>query len=215
MMRLGSGWFLAAIMLVISPAVSADVIFTDSTFDLSNYSLSPEFNSGTTTTFEQCVSCGNPGTALRVDSSSATGNGVYARAFINDTFAYDPGTQGAITSIDVSIDKNLGNNFAITAGGNTFRPTIQQGGNFYLATILGPPITTGSGGGETGYNTILQTALSATNFQRYDFSIGSFVAGTPDFTGGPLLLGLTQITTFAFPITPPALLFLRSMTIWI
>jgi hypothetical protein len=81
--------------------------------------------------------------------------------------------------------------------GNTFRPTIEQDGNFYLAAIPGPALNTGPVGGSTGYNTISQSGLTAADFQRYDFLTGSFVSGAPDFSGDPMLLGLTQITGIA------------------
>ncbi len=192
--RLGS-WLLATVVLLAPMAASANVVFTDGTFNLANYSESIAFNSGTISTFQQCPSCGNPGTALQINVSVPTGTGNFARAFINNTFAYDPLTQGAIRGIGAFVDKNLAVNFAVTGFGNTFRPTIEQDGNFYLAAIAGPSLTTGPGGGSTGYDAISQSGLVATDFQAYDFTTGSFVAGTPNFAGDPMLFGLTQITT--------------------
>jgi hypothetical protein len=197
MARSTTGLFLAAALLLCSKAGSADVVFSDSTFNLLNYSESPQFSSGTISTFQQCANCGNPGTALQINNSFATGTGAFALAFINNGFTYIPTTQGAILSISASVDKNEGINFAATGLGNTFRPTIEQDGNFYLAAIPGPTLTTGATGGATGYNTISQSGLTAANFQKYDFTTGSFVAGTPNFAGDPIFLGLTQITTLS------------------
>jgi hypothetical protein len=195
MRGLGSSWLLTAGLFAISGGASADVVFTDSTFNLANYSESAPFSSGATGTFQQCASCGNPGSALQINVSAPSGAGSFSLAFINNNFAYNPGTQGGITTVFASVDKNEGVNYAGTGFGNTFRPTIEQDGQFYVAAIPGPSLDTGPGGGSTGYNTISQSGLTAANFQEYDFTSGSFVAGTPNFAGDPMLFGLTQITS--------------------
>jgi hypothetical protein len=88
-------WWLAGAMFASSGIASADVIFTDSTFNLANYSESSPFNSGSSSIFQQCANCGNPGTALLISTSAPSGSGTYAQAFINNSFAYNPGTQGS------------------------------------------------------------------------------------------------------------------------
>jgi hypothetical protein len=108
---------------------------------------------------------------------------------VNSTFSYDPLTEGAILSIDASVDKDLTS--AATLG-NTFRPMIEQDGNYYLAAIAGPGLT---GPGSTGFDTISQNGLVATDFLQYDFSTGTFGTANPNFAGDPMLFGLGSIAS--------------------
>jgi len=186
----------ASVLFLLPVSAFADVVFNDGTFNLANYSESTQFASGTVNSFLQCASCGNPDTALQINTTAPIGTGSYSQAFINNTFAYNPLTQGAISSISASVDKNINLNYATSGFGNTFRPTIEQDGLFYAAAIPGPTLNTGAGGGSSGYNTLSQAGLLATNFQEYDFTTGTFIASVhPNFAGDSMLLGLTQITT--------------------
>lgn len=85
---------------------------------------------------------------------------IAAVGFINNTFGYNPLTQGAILSIDASVDKNIITNAPPAPPNNpysnTFRPLIEQDSMFYLAAIPGPSFTQGP----TGYNTISKTVSS-------------------------------------------------------
>ena len=109
------------------PAFADSITFSDGTFNLANYSGST-YSVGLTRSASQCASCGNPGSALQV---AVTGNGAstenYSQAFVNSTFTYNPLTQGAITTINASVDKNVTATFAESFT-NTFRPTIFQDG---------------------------------------------------------------------------------------
>jgi hypothetical protein len=170
-------------------ASASSVSFTDSTFNMADYSATAAFQSSGTIAFGQCASCGNPGTALQITTSVPTAVlGTTAQGFINTTFAYDP-AQGAIQSISASVDKDLSTNPGGTGFGNTFRPMIEQGANFYLAAIPGPALN----GSTTGYNNIGQSGLTAADFVEYDFSTNTFGTANPDFSAGPMLLGLGQI----------------------
>ncbi len=73
-----------------------------------------------------------------------------------------------------SVDKNLSVNLPSgpTPFTNTFHPTIEQGGIFYFASIPGPSLPTGPGGGQTGYNTIGR-GLTAADFTEFDFTTGT------------------------------------------
>jgi hypothetical protein len=134
-----------------------------------------------------------PGLQVAVDSTGTEANpGVGAIAFINTTFSYNPAA-GAVLSIAASVDKILTDSIINPGAGNTFRPTIEQGGNFYLAAIAGPPIPPGSD--TTGFNKLAMSGLQASDFEEYDFATGSFVAANPNFSSGPMLFGLTQIST--------------------
>ena len=121
--------------------------------------------------------------ATAIPSGVLTG----AETIINNGFSYDPSTQAPITSISASVDKNLGVNIQGSGFGNTFRPTIEQGGVFYTAAIPGPALNTGPGGGFTGYNTIV-SPLTATDFVQYDPTNSTSGTAHPDFagTGRPL-----------------------------
>ena len=172
--------------------------FTDSTFNLANYSESPAFGtSGSdTVTFSQCSTCGNPGQALQAAITLPTGLDLAAIGFANNTFSYNPSTQGAISTIDASVDKNIITNIPVdpnTVLGNTFRPLIEQDGTFYLAAIAGPSFD----GGNTGLNTISQSGLVASDFVSYDFTTGTFGTANPNFAGDPILLGIGQIAQFS------------------
>lgn len=183
-------YVLPVLLLFMGTTCFADVVFTDQTFDLTNYSESPLFaSSGSTLTFTQCASCGNPGSALQINVSGQPG-GMVAQGFINNTFIYDPQTQGALLSagINAAVNKEVTSNGALSS--NTFHPTIEQDGLFYLASTPGP-VTTGV------FNSISQSGLTASDFQEFDFSTGTFVSGNPNFDGNVMLFGLAQIASAA------------------
>ncbi len=184
---------LTGAMVLMSGPAFADVVFTDSTFNLADYTASPVFTSGgAALTYDQCASCGNPGAGLQLIASFPPGSNETATVGLANTmFSYDPSTQGAILSINASVDKNLTDHYPFGGVfGNTFHPLIEQDGNFYLASIPGPG---GTAPGSTGYNTISASGLVATNFEEYDFTTGNFVAAFPNFAGDPMLFGLAQI----------------------
>lgn len=195
--------FICAVALgvfFVSVPAFADVVFQDSTFNPADYSnfTEPSFSNGLgTITPSQCASCGNPGNALHI--SSDFGNtisqiGVVAQAFANTNFSYDPSLLGPILSISASVDKNEIIDVTSTNPpfSNTFRPLIEQDGNFYMAAIPGP---TNTGGGSTGFLNFSKSGLVATDFLQYDFTSGTFLSGHPNFAGDPMLFGLGQITT--------------------
>lgn len=121
---------------------------------------------------------------------------IAAVGFINNTFGYNPLTQGTILSIDASVDKNIITNAPPAPPNNpysnTFRPLIEQDSMFYLAAIPGPSFTQGP----TGYNTISKNGFIATDLTLFDFTTGTFGVAHPDFAGDPMLFGLAQYTQF-------------------
>jgi hypothetical protein len=189
------GLAIAASIACAPVCASASVQFTDNTFNLLNYTESPAYTSGATLTFDQCASCGfGGGSGLQVIASAPSGIGDTAIAFINTTFVYNP-SSGAITSISASMEKDLSVSGPGTGFGNTFHPTIEQGGIFYVGSIPGPTLN----GTTTGYNLISGSGLKAASFTEYDFATNSFVAGNPNFSGGgPMYFGLTQIFGLRF-----------------
>jgi VPDSG-CTERM motif len=189
--------------VLVASTVSGGVSFTDSTFNLGNYSATPEFKSNPLDSISaaQCPSCGNPGSALQIQSNLASLTDFLASGFINNTFSYNPQTQGAIGSIDASVDKNIITSLPVdptSTFGNTFRPLIEQNGMSYLAAISGPNFH----GGTTGFNTLAQSGLVATDFTQFDFTNGTFGSAHPDFAGSQILFGVAQLSGGA--VTPIA-----------
>ena len=187
-----AGAVVVAVCLGAAPAF-ADTVFSDSTFDLSGYTASPQYINGADASIAgtQCSSCGNPGQALQITANFGTVGDAVSQGFINNSFVYNPLTGGAITGIDVSVDKNLVfSSLAVgTPFGNSARPTIEQDGVYYVAVIPGPG--TNGGGIPTGFNTFTAD-LVASDFLEYDFATGASGTTNPNFNGDPLYFGLTQ-----------------------
>ena len=190
LLRYGAaGLFAAAVSA--GPAF-ADIVFTDNTFNLANYSKSPTFTSDPSASIATSSSGGT--LALTSTFTSNTALFTTSQGLVNNFFAINPAVEGAITSIDASVVKNLSVNFTGTGFGNTFHPTIEQGGVFYIASIPGPAL---NGPGSTGFNTLAQTGLTAASFLSYNFATGVTGTANPNFDGGTMLFGLTQITGVA------------------
>jgi PEP-CTERM motif len=185
-----------AVLCVAAVPAFADTVFTDGTMSLGGYTTQgPFLTSGlpgsATVTLSNCNNCGDPnGKALQVtvnfSNAAATDVGL-----VNNSFNYNPTTQGDITSITASVDKNLTSN-ATNGSGSTFHPLIEQDGNFYIASITGPGLT---GAGTTGYNLLSQTGLLATSFVQYNFATGVTGTANPNFNGDAMSFGLAQITS--------------------
>ena len=171
----------------------ADVVFTDSTFNLANYSPSPTFTTSSAISIGYS-SASNTLQFVTTFNNTSTPTEA-AQALINTGFGYDPLTQGAITSIDASVMKNLTIDYLFTgsAATNTFHPTILQDGIYYLASIPGPSLAAGPG--STGFNAIAQSGLKATDFLSFDFATGTFGTANPNFDGDTMDFGLTQISS--------------------
>jgi hypothetical protein len=180
---------LAVVAYPVAASASA-VTFIDSAFNLADYTESPLYASGMNVLYIQNLTYG-PCCALEIVGASYNTVSSSALAFINTNFSYDPAASGAITSLSASVDKDLVASALLTGFGNTFHPTIEQGGNFYVASIPGPSLF----GISTGYKELAASGLTAADFQEYDFSTHEFVAGNPDFSGGLMEFGLTQLFT--------------------
>src|ERR1700761_5435016 len=137
----------------------ADVVYTDTNFaDLASYSASTAYSSNpalATITYGQ--SSGTLQFTSTFGDDSAGADSV-SQGLVNPNFSYDPSTQGAVLDIDASVFKTIsvnapGNNF-----GNSFHPTIEQDGVFYVATIAGPTFNNPPG---STSGTISQNGLSA------------------------------------------------------
>jgi hypothetical protein len=172
-------------------------VFSDGTFTPANYGTAFTYlqNPGTdTAVWSQCASCGNPNQALQLLINETTGGGTYnttevLTGILNTTFTYNPSTQGAITSISASVDKDFTVNIALSFN-NTFRPMIEQDGNYYVAGIAGPVL---NGPGTTGFNTISNGSLAATDFQEVNPATGVIGGPNPNFAGDPMTFGIAQL----------------------
>jgi PEP-CTERM motif len=176
----------------------ADVIFTDSTFNLANYTQTAPFsnNASASLAVAQCPSCGVSGSGLQTVTtfnSSPVGT-LVGETLINNGFSYNPQTQGTIASIDASVAKNIFTTLTGTGFGNTFRLTIEQGGIFYEDPIAGLPFNGPNDATHPGYALISATDLLATNFISFDPATGATGALNPNFAGTTMLFGLTQNT---------------------
>jgi hypothetical protein len=182
-------------VLLFATASKADVSFTDGTFAPANYSQGFVYSAGlgNTATFGQCASCGNPGSGLQSVFVTSVDGGTSGTAadfigIMNTTFSYNPGS-GAVSSIDVSIDKDLTADLANNYG-NTFRFLLEQDGNFYQFGIPGPSLL---GSGTTGFNTISGTDIIAADFALINTSNATLnPAINPNFSGDPILFGIGQ-----------------------
>lgn len=168
----------------------ADVVLTDDTFNLANYtvlSYDPQSIVQSYTTLPTGGQIGGP--ALQFNFQWVYSPSDFAAlGFTNTTLTYTPSLQGNIQSIRASIDKNIVSwptaDIALTS--NTFRPLIEQDGNFYFAAIPGPT--------DVGvWNTISSADLMASDFFGFDFSTGTFNGLNPDFSGDTMEFGLAQI----------------------
>ncbi len=185
--------------LVALTAQANSVTFTDTSFNLANYSETTyKSNPAIGITFDQCPSCGNPNQALQIMVSQVANGDISTIGFVNNTFLYNPSVQGAINTIDASVDKLFNTNQPVdltTTYANTFRPLIEQDHTFYLAAITGPTFN----GGSTGYLNFSQNGLTASDFVEFDFTTGAFGTTNPDFSGDPILFGLAQRTQASSP----------------
>jgi uncharacterized protein (TIGR03437 family) len=181
-----AGWLASA-------AAHADVVLSGG----ASYSSTPTY-----TTSGSSVTSSTSGGGLQfVSTIVSSGTNAYAVVgALNQSFTYNPSTQGAIQSITASVSKDLTINLAGGPGysfGNIFLPMIEQDGNYYLATIPAPNFS----GGSTGFLSLSQSGLVASNFVQFDFATGAFLSGNPNFSGDPMMFGLTSFSNNTINIT--------------
>jgi hypothetical protein len=188
---------LVALCAMTGSASASTIVFSDGTFAPANYSTAFTYlqNPGSdSAVWSQCASCGNPNQALQLIINETTGGGTFnstevLTGILNTTFVYNPSTQGAITQISASVDKDFTVNVNLGFG-NTFRPMIEQDGNFYVAAISGPVL---NGPGTTGFDTISNGSLVATSFQEVNPVTGVIGTPNPNFAGDPMTFGIAQL----------------------
>lgn len=190
---------IAALLATSFPlTASADIVFSDNTFDLSNYTINTYQTGGASISTSQTLTKGNPGAALQsVISEPFLLNLFYTTQIVlNDSFIYDPGTQGAIQSIDASGDSfvNLQNAPLSDRFGIAI---ILQNGNYYASVITSPPI-----------NGVWQSyslpGLVASDFDLVIDPLRQITDPTshPDFTSGVMQFGAAIVTYSATDTLP-------------
>jgi hypothetical protein len=188
-------------------AIAATVTFQDSTFTNTSLGFLYASDAGNSTLSQgPCTTCGNPGAGFQLIAnfnSNAVGNPANGPTdtlpqatfgIVENSFTYNPSTQGAITSINASVDKSFTTSEPGAGIGNTFRPLIEQDGNFYLAAVPGSTIT---GPADTGYLNFSAAGLTAADFTLFNITTGAFGVGNPNFDGDLITFGFAQNTNLA------------------
>jgi hypothetical protein len=153
---------LIAICVLAASWASAQVIFTDGTFNNSDWSLS-YFATGTgSATQSQVLTGGNPGAYMNVVITS-NNDYVLASSYMNAA-QYNPQTQGAITDVSESFDNIQ------FAGGQGIAPAVEQNGIDYFDSAY-----------DTSYPT-LWTTFNWNDLQASSYSTSSDPNAHPDFS---------------------------------
>jgi hypothetical protein len=176
-------------------SASATTVLSDGTF-ASISVVGVLSDPGVTSSGSFCSTCGNGGGAGLNSHFTFTSSGSGRVGFIDNVLSYDPAVLGAISTLSVSIDKQLSIQYSgspSTFNNNAFDPFIRQGGKTYLVT---PPLLSGSHvfpiPGTSSYDTLSASGLTANDFLQYDPVTATFSSGHPDFTTGLIVFGLAS-----------------------
>ena len=176
-----------AALIIKASASAITITFSDGTFDLSDYATPLKYQStqSVTITISQLPTNGNPGTALSTVANDSANVAFTAKlGLLNNSWIYDPGTQGAITSILFSEDK-----FANLQGtpftSSSIRLLIKQNGKTYVAaTSVTAVVDTWVSGSHT---------FVETDFELWDFATGGVDPNQhPSFTTGLMQFGVAS-----------------------
>jgi hypothetical protein len=179
--------FCFAIAVAALPAVSlADTIYSDGTFNLSNYTNPFTYQNGPISgVYFQCSSCGDPGQALSTTVTLTTATSASSNldiGLLNSNFIYNPAVQGTVLSVNASVDSSTSISLDVSEY-NSFDPLIEQDGSFYYAQLL-------SGPGNSGFVNLAST-FSASSFVQFDPITGLTNSGShPNFAGDPMDFGI-------------------------
>ncbi len=193
---------LIAAALLASGSAQAATTFTDGS--LSDFTQATLF----TNTAGLTIDTTGPALELTITQpgTATAGSTVLAVGLVESLFTYDPATQGKIDAINASVLKDFSANVsdAVVSPGapftfnNTFRPLIEQGGQFYSGFFVSPTslVAPAGSGSTTGAHSIGGTGLTASSFSLFDPATGAFNAAVhPDFSssGSALTFGLFQV----------------------
>lgn len=146
------------------------------------YSKSASFGYGRSNS----AALGNPGDCLTADFATQQSGTTAVREFLTfEGFEYNPSTQGAVSTIDFSLDRRwtkVQGNWNFTGATSIF--TVLQGDRLFFASdtvtyTLGTWIT-------------FDRTVAASDFREFDLTVGSSKDGVPDFSssGEALRFGL-------------------------
>lgn len=182
--------FLALAISTATMPVLAATVFTDNTFNLSDYTIETFQSGGATVDITQTLTSGNPGSALQVITDIPTHSSTFftSQYFLNSSFLYNPGTQGAIQSIDYINDIYVETSASLKSRGAA--PVVFQGGNYYiniisLANVNGAWLTASADGLQAADFSLVTDLLTFAT----DASIN------PDFTSGIIQFGTVTGTS--------------------
>jgi hypothetical protein len=183
-MKLGAT-ILAICFAACGPSM-ANQSFTDTEFNLSDYSIT-KFENRQTITVSRAATSGAPGAALQVLFSTQSGISSGNVVFINNNFIYDPAAEGSITSISFSSDNLIDSEVGVGSFGTNL--LLLQEGNFYRFNY---PLSTT----ENKFQHAQSTALRSSDFSLVtSFSAGSATIDStlhPSFTSGVIKFGFDR-----------------------
>ena len=143
-----------------------------------------------------CTGCEDGTTSLQVqvDMSKTTGENTADIGLVDNTLgSYTPDTQGAISTVTASANKEV----TVTVGSGTgtnaneFHPLIVQDGIDYVAEITGTSYAIPGGSGPS----LMSATLTASDFVAINLSTDTVLGGNPNFAGDTMTFGLVQFTT--------------------
>ncbi len=176
-------------------ALSQAVSFSDTEFVITDYTITSVTSGDMALVFDQWAGGGNPGNAYRTTSTAGPGASSYQIAAMNSSFTYDPSVQGAIASVDFSIEllrtPAPGTVANVNMPVNMLLTAMQDGNMFVLSSNfygIAPPAGTyapysGSGAEANFFGFELGTGASGNTI---DFSSSGSVITFGFFAGGGL-----------------------------
>jgi hypothetical protein len=172
--------------LAAAPAF-ASITFFDGTYNLADYTTPQVYVSDPSIIFtlQQITSGGNPGDAISFihNFTGPANEYLSVQGVLNNSWLYDPGTQGALGSIFFSEDKFVD---GVDFGSSNIRAMIFQNGNYYLAAT---PVDTTSDVWVSGATTFV-----ATDFGLFDFATGNSDPNqNPNFASGAMQFGIANL----------------------
>ena len=168
-------------------AIGASVNFSDGTFNDSDWAITVlGAGNGGTATASQVLSGGNPGSFRQITeivNAAPNGSSESVVLAFNEKLGatFNPGTTGAISSIDYSEDA--------MSTGQGFAPAFIQGGTIYVYDLLGTAPSTWTSETEPGLTAGTFVSSSA-------FGVSGGPVTNPDFStaGAPLTFGFVRTT---------------------
>src|SRR5260370_13645817 len=189
-------WRGLCVVLLAAASLRGVVTFTDSTFNLSDYSIVTWKSSPSVSiSVGQTQTGGNPGQALQILYSFPAGSGNSMVGLPRPSFTYNPATQGTIQSVDFSVEKYSTStvcNACQLDTTNTARVLVLQNGMYYMAVVPLP-------GAAGTYLKASAPGLRASDFGLFDFNTGNLnTAVNPSFSGGVMQFGVAVRYQFQF-----------------